>query len=145
MAKTVKYGNLFVEVPDNHYLANPEQSKPSEEAITAAKPDEPAKLEEPMHIYRPNDPFQASLDQVRAISNLSGEQPAWIRNTFFCCFVLIPFSGFAAMAVSAFVFDIQNGLSPWVGFFGYTLTGMIVSTPYFIIWCKGRKTRKSQK
>src|SRR5262245_30345620 len=77
MPRTMKIGGLDVVLPDDSPLG---ESAGNETAtrFQAEKPEEPAKLESPQYVFRPNDPFQSNVDRMVALGNVQNTKP-WVR------------------------------------------------------------------
>ena len=99
MSKQIKIGNAVFDVPEesSSSITSTGQEKP----VQNVKPDTPEPLEEKPYIYRPNDPFQASVDEARAIASISTSHKPWVRKTWFVLFVIGPLVYVELMALAA--------------------------------------------
>jgi len=88
MNQRIKAGNFYLEIPtggtslDNH----PGAEKP----LIPEKSDTPEPLESKPYIYRPNDPFQSSIDRIEAAGSLSPTHKPWVKTAWLCIFVICP-------------------------------------------------------
>jgi hypothetical protein len=131
MTRTIKIGGMTVEIPDDSPLA----SGPVEEsaaALVADKPEEPETLASPQYVYRPNDPFQSSVDRVAALGNLHSAGKPWVKKAFMFFFVILPFTCVEIIAISA-LFD-QSSDSRLQDFLFINFLGAFVWVPYLLIW-----------
>jgi hypothetical protein len=131
MTKTIKIGGLTVEVPDDSPLASgPVVESPA--ALVAEKPDEPEKLATLEHVYRPNDPFQSSVDRVVALGNAHATGKSWVRKTFLVCLVILPFTFIQIAAIGA-LFN-PSSTSRLSDFLFVNFLGLFVWVPGLLIW-----------
>jgi hypothetical protein len=136
----IKAGDFYLEVPtvgtslDNH----PGVEKPR----MASKSDTPEPLEPKPHIYRPNDPFQSSIDRIQAAASLSVTHKPWVKTAWLYVFVICPLI-FMEMFALATKFDANNS---WTGF-AFTHAFMLVyGLLAYSIWLnksKGLPVKKS--
>jgi hypothetical protein len=131
-------GGMDVVLPDDSPLA----SGAGDESVSrfeAQKPEEPEKLESPQYVYRPNDPFQSSVDRVVALGNVRSTKP-WVKKAFLILFLIFPFSIMEITAINALIFeDAGNKLR---SFIEYNAIGLIACGPYLLIWiATSRKKR----
>lgn len=88
MTSSIKVGNVIVEMPKG-YSENI-SLHPEQKPIKAEKSDTPEPLETQPYIYRPNDPFQASIDEAHAIASITAQHQPWVKKTWFILFVIGP-------------------------------------------------------
>ncbi len=131
MAKIIKVGNVYVEIPDESPLA-PTSSHDSSQPIRAEKPEHPDKHEPTPYIYRPNDPFQSSIDRIEALGNVHKVNKPWVRKAFIFFFLIFPFSLMEIVAVNALF--VEPGGQKLKSFLMYNLTGLMLCGPYLLIW-----------
>jgi hypothetical protein len=81
MDKRIKVGDVYLQ------LAQPVSVF---EKVEASKPETPEALEQQAYIYRPNDPFQSSIDEARAIASIGPSQKPWVKKAWFYLFVIGP-------------------------------------------------------
>jgi hypothetical protein len=99
MTQRIKAGNFYLDVPtagtslDNH----PGSAKP----LTAEKSDTPEPLEVKQYIFRPNDPFQSSIDRIEAAGNLSTTHKPWVKTAWLYVFVICPLIFMELFALTA--------------------------------------------
>jgi hypothetical protein len=130
MAKTIRIGGIDVEVPDDSPLASgAEIYAPAQ--LQADKPEEPEKLETLPYVYRPNDPFQSSVDRVVALRNIQ-EAKSWVRKAFLWMFLIIPMSIAEIRAIDALV-SMPEG-QKLKQFLTYNAIGLVACAPYLFIW-----------
>lgn len=110
MTQRIKAGDFYLEVPtagtslENH----PGAEKP----LNADKSDIPEPLEPKPYIFRPNDPFQSSIDRVEAAGNLAVTHKPWVKTAWLYVFVICPliFMELFALAIKF------QGNAGWRGF-----------------------------
>jgi hypothetical protein len=99
MTKTIKMGNIYVEVPDESYLLDSDAKKDSD----FIKPEEPEALLEEVKVYKPNDPFHSTVDRWEALGNIEKANKPWIKKGYFIFFIVLPFILFELMALGFFL------------------------------------------
>ncbi|SMC20395.1 hypothetical protein SAMN02745857_00936 [Andreprevotia lacus DSM 23236] len=140
MSKKLEFGNLYVEVPDDHILAS--RAASSTPATRAAeKSDTPEPLEEQPYIFQPNDPFRASIDRVQAISSLERTDKAWLRHSVLFFMVLLPVGsllvgGLVLEATSTKPHDIPLSLF-------MPLLGLVLTSPWLYFWVRAHRKAKA--
>jgi hypothetical protein len=138
MPRTMKIGGMDVIIPDDSPLA----SAPADEStprFQAEKPDEPEKLESQPYVYRPNDPFQSSVDRVVALGNVQEAKP-WVKKAFLIMFLIFPGSLMETTAVNALIFEPPG--EKLRKFIMYNVIGLIACAPYLLIWIGTSMARK---
>jgi len=138
MPKTIKIGGVDVVLPDDSTLA----SGPGDESASrfeAEKPEEPDKLESSNYVYRPNDPFQSSVDRVVALGNVQSTKP-WVKKAFLFFFLIFPASIMEITAINALIFQPEG--EKLRSFIEYNVIGLLACGPYLLIWfATSRKKR----
>lgn len=137
MPKTMKIGGVEVVLPDDNPL-----EAAGNETVTpfqAEKPEEPEKLDSPKYVYRPNDPFQSSVDRVVALGNVQTTKP-WVKKAFLILFLILPFSIMEITAINALVFEPPD--NKLRSFLQYNAIGLLVCAPYLFIWIATSRARK---
>ena len=140
MIQRIKAGNFYLDVStDGTSLVNHfgEQKK-----LIAEKPDTPEPLEPQPYIYRPNDPFQSSIDKIVAIGSLAPTHKPWVKKTWLYLFVIFPLIPMELFALSL-KFGPNGG---WAGFLlmqVHTLAYGIVSYCVWLNKTLGPPARKS--
>ena len=135
VSKTIKVGGIYVEVPDDSPLASgPVSDSPL--PLTAEKPEEPEKLESGQYVYRPNDPFQSSIDRVVVLGNVHSVGKPWVKKAFMFFFVILPFTCVEIAAISALFNESSN--SRLGDFLFVNFLGMFAWAPYLLIWWRTR-------
>lgn len=135
MTKTIRIGGMDVVIPDD----SPLTSVPGDESASrlhAEKPDEPERLESPQYVYRPNDPFQTSVDRVVALGNVQNTKP-WVKKAFLIWFLILPFSIMEITAINALIFEPAG--EKLRNFLQYNAIGLVVCAPYLLIWFATRR------
>ncbi len=137
MTQQLKVGDAFLELPAGSEVA----FSPALDAarITAEKPETPEPLEDKPYIYRPNDPFQAQIDEARAIASIDASHKPWVKKTWFVLFVIGPLVYAQLLALSLTLEE-----SGWEWFMLYLGANTIILPlwlVYYSIW--RRKARKS--
>lgn len=130
MPRTIKIGGMDVVLPDDSPLASSPAGETAPEFV-AEKPEEPEKLESPQYVYRPNDPFQSSVDRVVALGNVQNTKP-WVKKAFLVMFLIFPFSIMEITAINALIFEPEG--EKLRNFLMYNAIGMIACGPYLLIW-----------
>jgi hypothetical protein len=130
MPKTIKMGGMDVLVPDDSPLASTSTHDSAPEFL-AEKQHEPEKLESPQYVYRPNDPFQSSVDRVVALGNVQSTKP-WVKKAFLILFLIFPFSIMEITAINALIFEPEG--EKLRNFVTYNAIGVIACGPYLLIW-----------
>lgn len=135
MNQRIKVGNVYVELPEGG--ATPLDLAAGARPLTAEKPDTPEPLEEPQYIYRPNDPFQSSIDEARAIASIRSSHQPWVKKTWFVLFVLGPLvcGELYALALATST----PGSDAWRVFLGANAIVLPVWLVYFSIWRRKAK------
>ena len=139
MAKTVKVGNLYVEVPDNSPLL---ERKP---VVFAEKPSEkidPDPIAE-VRVYQPNDPFQSSIDRIEMLGNIEKVDKPWVRKTFVFFFLVFPLTCGGLGAIAALINE-PNPSAAWKLFFFINFVTVLLCTPYFFMWRRASR-RKAKR
>lgn len=138
MTKTIELGGITVSIPDDSPLASGSVAE-SPAALLAEKPEEPERLASSQYVYRPNDPFQSSIDRVVVLGNVHSTGKPWVKKAFMFFFLILPFSCAEIIAVGA-LFTEPEGRK--LGqFLLFNLIGLIVSAPYLLIW-RGTRPKK---
>lgn len=140
--KTVKFGNLTLEVPENSPLLA-SGSVVSLPEVKAERPDIPREPEPEIHVYQPNDPFHSAIDRVHALGNLEKVDKPWVQKTFFFFFVLVPFVVGELAAVASTLH--QEGLMKVKVFLLVNFGVLLVCAPYFIIWRRARLAKSRSR
>jgi hypothetical protein len=140
MSQRIKAGNFYLDIPtdgtslDNH----PGAAK----RLTTEKPDTPEPLEPKPYIYRPNDPFQSSIDRIEAIGSLSATHKPWVKKAWLYIFVIFPLISVELYAL-ALKFTANGG---WQGFLlmhSIMLAYGLLSYSMWLNKTKGLPTKKS--
>ena len=132
MTRTINIGGMTVVVPDDSPLASgPVSDSPA--TLAAEKPDEPEQLTPHQHVYRPNDPFQSSIDRVVVLGNLHSTGKPWVKKAFMFFFVILTFTCAEIVAISTLFTNDPLG-SRLQDFAFFNLIGLIVCVPYLLIW-----------
>ncbi|UCV27191.1 hypothetical protein [Ferribacterium limneticum] len=129
MVKRMKVGNVYLEIPEG--TASHIQVSPARQPVRAEKPEEPEPLEEPQYIYRPNDPFRASIDEAHAIASISSTQKPWVKKAWFIIFIIGPLLYGELHALSLAIAD---SASPWLAFLRANALVLPLWLIYFFIW-----------
>lgn len=136
MTHRFKVGNVYLELPEGSttsFSANPKVQPTKSE-----QPETPEPLEEPQYIYRPNDPFQASIDEARAISSIRSSHSPWVRKTWFALFVIGPLVYAQLFALALAQHETGWG---WIkAFAGANVFIMPIWLIYFSIWRRKART-----
>lgn len=129
MVQRVQVGNVYVEIQGGE--SSPIQVAPKLPPIKAEKPEEPEPLEEPQYIYRPNDPFRASIDEARAIASITASHKPWVKKTWFVIFIIGPL-------VYAELYGLSQALNsesnPVLAFLGANALIIPLWLLYYLIW-----------
>lgn len=135
MNQRIKVGNVYVELRDGGGTSL--DLTASARPLKAEKPDTPEPLEEPQYIYRPNDPFQASIDEARAIASIQSSHQPWVKKTWFVLFVLGPLvlGELYALALAGRA----SADDAWKAFLGANAIVLPVWLVYFSIWRRKAK------
>ncbi len=134
--KIINYGNLYVEVPDDHILAR--QADPA--THQTEQPAVPAAPELVPHVYQPNDPFQSGIDQVVALSNVSKVNKPWVRKAFLLLFVIIPV-GVIELGLIEVVYS-DPGVETFLFVLGVNMLALVGASPYLAIWSRARRNAR---
>ncbi|MFZ6731745.1 hypothetical protein ACO0LG_07470 [Undibacterium sp. Ji42W] len=123
-----KVGDFYLELPKGSAIS----ADPAAATVKADKPETPVPLEEAQYVYRPNDPFQASIDEARAIASISSSQKSWVKKTWFALFVVGPLVYAELIAIGLSI----NGdvSSPGLAFLISNALIMPVWLIYYTIW-----------
>jgi len=136
MSEKIKVGEVYLHLSTTTNTAI--SITPDTRQLTAEKPETPEPLEAQPYIYRPNDPFQAGIDEARAISSISHSHKGWVKKTWFFLFVVGPLLLIELRALSL---AISPGEDAAKTFF---LVNLMLFPPwlcYYLIWRKRvRKT-----
>ena len=140
MNQRIKVGNFYLDVPvgerppDNH----PSVGKP----LIASKSDTPEPLEAQPHIFRPNDPFQSSVDRIEAAGRLSATHKPWVKTAWLYVFIICPLI-FMELFALALKFETDSG---WKGFATIHFFMLVYGLLSYSIWlnkAKGLPAKKS--
>lgn len=138
MTQRIKAGNFYLDIStsgtslDNH----PSAEKP----LVAEKSDTPEPLEPKPYIYRPNDPFQASIDRIEAAGNLSATHKPWVKKAWLYIFVVCPLIFMELFALGLKV----NSDGGWGGFGFMHLTMVVYWLLSYSIWLNKTKGLPAQ-
>jgi|SRR5690242_15283160 len=138
MPRTIKMGGMDVIIPDDSPLG----STPATESgpqFQAEKPEEPEKLESQPYVYRPNDPYQASVDRVVALGNVQDTKP-WVKKAFLIMFLVFPAAIMEITAINALIFEPEG--DKLRKFVMYNVLGLIFCAPYLLIWIGTKLAKK---
>jgi hypothetical protein len=132
MDQKIKVGNVTFEIPEGTTLAA--NGVATDTPLKAEKSDIPEPLEQPQYIFRPNDPFGASIDEMKAITSISASHKPWVKKTWFILFVIGPL-------VCAELFALAGAMStrnmaPWQAFIITNMLVLPLWLVYYIVWCK---------
>jgi hypothetical protein len=135
----IKVGNFYFDVPtearppDNH----PDAGKP----LIASKSDTPEPLEPEPHIFRPNDPFQSSIDRIEAAGRLSATHKPWVKTAWLYAFVIGPlvFMELFALALKS------EANSGWKGFAIIHFFMLVYGLLSYSVWLDKAKGRPAKK
>ena len=133
MDQRIKAGKFYLDIPkagtslDNH----PNAEKPR----AASKSDTPEPLEPKPHIYRPNDPFQASIDRIEAAGSLSTTHKPWVKTAWLYVFIICPLI-FMELFALALKFETSSG---WKGFAIMHFFMLVYGLLSYSIWHKKSK------
>lgn len=140
MDQRIKAGNFYLDVRtrgsslDNH----PSAEKP----LITEKSDVPEPLEAKPYIYRPNDPFQSSIDRIEAAGSLSATHKPWVKTAWLYIFVICPLV-FMELFALALKFNARSG---WQGFALMHLVMLSYGLMSYSIWLnktKGPSVKKN--
>jgi hypothetical protein len=128
----IKAGNFYLELPKGSSLpsVHPSAAAPP----VAEKSDRPEALEESQYIYRPNDAFQSSVDEARAIASISASHKPWVRKTWFILFVIGPLV-YAELFALALI-SRGEGVNSWKAFLSANAFIAPVWLLYYALWRK---------
>lgn len=138
MPRTIKMGGMDVIIPDDSPLA-PASAAGSTPQFQADKPEEPEKLESLPYVYRPNDPFQSSVDRVVALGNVQDTKP-WVKKAFLIMFLIFPASLMEITALNALIFEPPG--DKLRKFVMYNVVGLVACAPYLMIWIGTKLAKK---
>ena len=142
MANKIKIGNVTMHLPDDFPSLPPSSDSLSfQPDIKAQKPDTPEKLEDPVYVYRPNDPFQAGIDRARAATRLNSDSPTWVKRTFVTVFIVFPFLCFETGAFALLLGGGGGAVNRLLGFVVLNVFAMVWVSPFFVIARRARKKR----
>jgi hypothetical protein len=88
MNQRIKAGKFYLDIPTGGTSLDSHPS--TEKPLIAEKSDTPEPLESKPYIYRPNDPFQSSIDRIEAAGSLSTTHKPWVKTAWLCIFVIGP-------------------------------------------------------
>lgn len=134
MSQRYKAGDFYLEVPAGSAIS----ADPAAAQKKAEKPETPEPLEEPQYIYRPNDPFQSSIDEARAITSISHSHQPWVKKTWYVLFVIGPLVYAELFALSVFLGD--GGEYDAGRFVLINMLVLPVWSVYYMIWRKKMKS-----
>ncbi|MBK8338304.1 MAG: hypothetical protein IPL03_17815 [Sterolibacteriaceae bacterium] len=129
MVQRIKVGEVYLELPQG--AESSLQLVPTNRVTKAEKPEEPEQLEEQQYIYRPNDPFGASIDEAHAIASIGTSHKPWVKKTWFLIFIVGPLFYGEFFALSQVIF---NPTFPWQSFLGANAFIIPLWLIYFSIW-----------
>lgn len=136
MNQRIKVGDVYLQIPEGSGAGI--DLAPKAMAVKAEKPETPEPLEEPQYIYRPNDPFQASIDEARAIASIGTSHKPWVKKTWFVIFIIGPLVYGELYALSLALRE--QGPESWQAFVGANALILPVWLVYYSIW--RRKVKK---
>lgn len=140
MNQRIKAGNFYLDVPTRG--TSLESHPKAEKLLITEKPETPEPLEAKPYIYRPNDPFQSSIDRIEAAGSLSTTHKPWVKTAWLYVFVICPLI-FMEMFILALKF---NGDGSWRGFALMHLIMLSYGLMSYSLWLnktKGPPTKKS--
>lgn len=139
MNQRIKAGNFYLDVPTaTSSLANhPNAEKP----LIMEKSDTPEPLEAKPYIYRPNDPFQSSIDRIEAAGSLSATHKPWVKKAWLYVFVICPLI-FMELFTLALKFNANGG---WKGFVLMHLIIVSYGLMSYSIWLNKTKGPSDKK
>ena len=129
MPKTIRIGGMDVVIPEDSSLGSVPASDTAS-VMLAERPPEPEKLESPQYVYRPNDPFQSSVDRMVALGNVRSTKP-WVTKAFLIMFLIFLFSIMEITAINALIFEPEG--EKLRSFLLYNGIGLIACGPYLLI------------
>lgn len=131
MAQRIKVGTVYLEVQEGAFapLRDPINA---EQTLKAEKPETPEPLEDAQYIYRPNDPFQSSIDEARAIASITSSHKPWVRKAWFLIFVVGPLIYAELFALSLVLKNFTSSL--WVTFAEANAFIIPIWLMYYSIW-----------
>jgi hypothetical protein len=137
----IKVGNYYLDVPNGDRLPDnhPSVGKP----LIASKSDTPEPIEPKPYIFRPNDPFQASIDRIEAAGCLSSTHKPWVKIAWLWVFVFCPliFMELFALALKS------QANSGWKGFAIIHFFMLVYGLLSYSIWlnkARGCPPKRSQ-
>ncbi len=139
MNQRIKAGDFYLDVPtggtslDDH----PSVGTP----LIATKSDTPEPLEPKPHIYRPNDPFQSSIDRIEAAGSLSTTHKPWVKTAWLYVFVICPLI-FMELFALALKFEANSG---WIGFAIIHFFILVYGLLSYSIWLNKSKGLPARK
>jgi hypothetical protein len=138
--RTIKVGDVYVEVPDDTPLA-PAPGEDAARPVKLEKPEEPEPLIVGPRVYRPNDLVQSSFDQIEALGNIGRVHKPWVRKVFFFVLILMPFSLFEMGALNElFTSPPGERLRP---FLWYNVAGLLVIWFPAMLWIRAKAASKT--
>jgi hypothetical protein len=139
MTGRIKVGNFYFDIPTEG--TSLENHPSAEKPLIAEKSDWPEPLEPKPYIFRPNDPFQSSIDRIEAAGRLSTTHKPWVKKAWLWVFVICPLI-FMELFALAQTFAANGG---WQGFAFMHLFMLVYGLLSFSVWLnktKGLPTAK---
>jgi hypothetical protein len=99
-------------------------------------------LEPQPYIFRPNDPFQSSIDRIEAAGRLSAAHKPWVKTAWLCIFVICPLIFMELFAIAGQ----SQANSGWEGFAIIHLFMLVYWLLSYSMWLnktKGLPVKKS--
>ena len=129
MGEKIRVGRVYLELPEDFIYGGNLAGTPPQ--IRAEKPETPEPLENPVEIYRPNDPFQYEIDQARAVASINSTHKPWVRTTWFVLFILGPSALFVLFGYSMIA---NQSTHSWGDFVVALVIFLLVFPPFLSIW-----------
>ncbi|NHZ84074.1 hypothetical protein F2P44_33155 [Massilia sp. CCM 8695] len=106
MTQRIKVGNFYLDVRTEN--ASLDNLRSAQRPLIAEKTDTPEPLEPEPYIFRPNDPFQSSIDRIEAAGRLSPTHKPWVKTAWLYVFVICPLF-FMELFTLALKFQVNGG------------------------------------
>lgn len=130
MAKKIKIGDYYVEVPEDSYLVDSDSDR-SDSHVSSEKPDSAEEFIEEKKIYNLNDPYV--VDRWEAIGNFHKVEKTWLRKGYFVFFIIIPFLIFQAGGLAIF-FSASSVINGIKGILVMNFLWLILLMPALKVW-----------
>jgi hypothetical protein len=133
MTQRIKAGNFYFDIrTEGTSLENhPSVEKP----LVTEKSDWPEPLEPKPYIFRPNDPFQSSIDRIEAAGSLSTTHKPWVKKAWLYVFIVCPLI-FMELFTLALTFKANSG---WQGFAFMHLIMLVYGLLSYSVWLNKTK------